>query len=90
MAASPALRRLFGRVIDAVGSAVAGTQDVSARLKQAKALVISVTSTVDYKAAAKGAWKKGQDLPLGKTFEPGHEQDGSCSNGTWPSSCHLE
>ena len=55
LAASPALRRLFGRVIDAVGSAVAGTQDVSARipsievdgLKQAKALVISVTSTVD-------------------------------------------
>lgn len=33
---------------------------------------------------------KGQHLPLDKTFEPGHEQDGSCSNGTWPSSCHLE
>jgi len=29
LAASPALRRLFGRVIDAVGSAVAGTQDMN-------------------------------------------------------------
>lgn len=27
LAASPALRRLFGRVIDAVGSAVAGNQE---------------------------------------------------------------
>ena len=50
------------------------------------------------KAAAKRAQKKGlrwsqihlPHLPLDKTFETGHEQDGSCSNGTWPSSCHLE
>lgn len=29
LASSPALRRLFGRVIDAVGSAVAGMQDMN-------------------------------------------------------------
>ena len=103
LAASPALRRLFGRVIDAVGSAVAGTQDVEnleehfgenpvhgSWLKQAKALVLSVTSTVEYQGSCKRCPEKGQHLPLDKTFEPGHEQDGSCSNGTWPSSCHLE
>lgn len=89
MAASPALRRLFGRVIDAVGSAVAGTQDVSARIPSIEVDGLKQgESTGDIGDIH--CRLKGQHLPLDKTFEPGHEQDGSCSNGTWPSSCHLE